>query len=94
MSRPVIALAGRRPDPPDATTSAFALRDVPMVVAELRALIRQLDPIAIVSSAACGADLLAQQIAGELRIRRRVVLPFETERFRETSVKPAAAMIS
>jgi hypothetical protein len=40
----------------------------------------------LVCSAACGSDLLALGIAGELGIRRRVVLPFERGRFRETSV--------
>ncbi|HEU5378925.1 MAG TPA: hypothetical protein VFV38_26165 [Ktedonobacteraceae bacterium] len=41
---------------------------------------------ALVSSAACGADLLALDVAGELGIRRRVILPFGTERFRALSV--------
>ena len=40
----------------------------------------------LVSSAACGADLLASSEAGNLRLRRRVVLPFEPEKFRTTSV--------
>ncbi|HUF28738.1 MAG TPA: hypothetical protein VMM18_17285 [Gemmatimonadaceae bacterium] len=38
------------------------------------------------SSAACGADLLALHAAGELGIRRYIVLPFDRRRFRETSV--------
>lgn len=86
MSRPVIALAGRRPDAPDAHSSAFAIDDVPIVAARLDELLKELDPIGLVASAACGADLLALQIAGELRIRRRVVLPFDAARFRASSV--------
>jgi hypothetical protein len=39
-----------------------------------------------VCSAACGADLVALEEAGKLGIRRRVVLPFAKERFRQTSV--------
>jgi hypothetical protein len=39
-----------------------------------------------VCSAACGADLVALEEAGKLAIRRRVVLPFSKQRFRETSV--------
>jgi hypothetical protein len=39
-----------------------------------------------VCSAACGADLVALEEAGKLGVRRRVVLPFAKERFRETSV--------
>src|SRR5581483_6589595 len=34
----------------------------------------------------CGADLLALEEAGELNWRRRVILPFHRDRFRETSV--------
>jgi hypothetical protein len=41
---------------------------------------------ALVSSAACGADLLALSAAGTLGLRRIVVLPFERAKFRETSV--------
>ena len=37
-------------------------------------------------SAACGADLIALDVAGELGLRRRVVLPFGPGRFRATSV--------
>jgi hypothetical protein len=86
MSRPVIALAGRRIDAPDAHSSAFAIDSVAIVAARLRDLLKELDPTALVASAACGADLLALQIAGELGIRRRVVLPFDAARFRASSV--------
>jgi len=41
---------------------------------------------AIVSSAACGADLIGLSEAGKLGLRRRVVLPFSRRRFLETSV--------
>ena len=40
----------------------------------------------LVSSAACGADLIALDLARGLGIRRSIVLPFAAERFRETSV--------
>ena len=40
----------------------------------------------MVSSAACGADLLAQKAARELGIERHIILPFGREKFRETSV--------
>src|SRR4029453_11245478 len=42
--------------------------------------------IALVTSAACGADLLALSSAADLRLRRRVVLPFAPELFRHPSV--------
>ncbi|MBV8808024.1 MAG: hypothetical protein JO033_05070 [Acidobacteriaceae bacterium] len=49
-------------------------------------LLQANDVTAIVSSSACGADLVALQAADALGIRRRVVLPFSAERFRVSSV--------
>ena len=40
----------------------------------------------LVCSAACGADLIALQAAGRVSLRRRIVLPFEPSRFRDSSV--------
>jgi hypothetical protein len=40
----------------------------------------------LVSSAACGADLLALEVATRLGTRRRIVLPFPRDIFRKTSV--------
>jgi hypothetical protein len=40
----------------------------------------------VVSSGACGTDLLALEVAGALGLRRRIVLPFGRALFRETSV--------
>jgi hypothetical protein len=40
----------------------------------------------LVSSAACGADLIALEVAGAIGLRRRVILPFPPHRFCETSV--------
>jgi hypothetical protein len=42
--------------------------------------------VALISSAACGADLIALEVAEELDMQRRIVLPFEPGRFRDTSV--------
>jgi hypothetical protein len=81
----VIALAGRRIDAPDAAQVRFPLRNVDMVEDRIRQCLRE-TACALICSAACGSDLLALGIAGELGIRRRVVLPFERGRFRETSV--------
>ena len=41
---------------------------------------------ALISSAACGADLLALDVARHAGIRRRLILPFAIDRFRESSV--------
>jgi len=57
-----------------------------MVRERVRELLAGKGASAVVSSAACGADLIGLGEAGTLGIRRRVVLPFGRGRFRETSV--------
>ncbi len=81
----VVALAGRRIDAPDAPIR-FSPRSVEPVRGLLRAYFTEGGASCLVSSAACGADLLALDVAGSLDMRRRVVLPYSPERFRETSV--------
>ena len=83
----IIALAGRRIDSPDADTPRFPEASRGPVRNRLRELFGTLGATALVGSGACGADLLAMDVAGELGMRRRMVLPFEPGRFRETSVE-------
>jgi hypothetical protein len=82
----VAAVAGRRIDAPNAPESAFPERFVPRVSAEIARLLAARSIGKVVASAACGADILALEAALELGARIRIVLPFERERFRETSV--------
>jgi hypothetical protein len=82
----VIALAGRRIDSPDAATARFPAANVPAVKAQLHDLFHKTAASALVSSAACGADLVALEEAGRMGLRRRVVLPANKEEFRENSV--------
>ena len=82
----VAALAGRRPDAPDAESERFPLRNAAAVRSRIAALLRDRGVGTVVSSAACGADLLGLQAAGELGLRRVVVLPFDADRFRASSV--------
>jgi hypothetical protein len=82
----VAALAGRRIDAADADTARFPLANTAAVRGRLQTLLRAEQSRALVCSAACGADLIALDVAGALGLRRRVVLPFAPERFRETSV--------
>jgi len=49
-------------------------------------MLRKQCAIALVGSAACGADLLALSEEGKLGLHRSVVLPFGREKFRTTSV--------
>jgi hypothetical protein len=86
VGRVVIALAGRRIDAPDAETRRFPLRNVPRVERQLRELFTREAASALVTSAACGADLVALTVAGTLGMSRRVVLPFGADEFRATSV--------
>ncbi len=82
----VVVLAGRRIDGQGTNPPRFPAANVPIVGARLQRRLIDLDAQVVVGSAACGADLLALSAAADLRIRRRVVLPFEAERFRRTSV--------
>lgn len=81
-----IALAGRRIDAADAQTPRFPLASIPLVRERLRELFVRCKAATLVCSAACGADLTALEVAGDLGMRRSVVLPFAADRFRETSV--------
>jgi hypothetical protein len=82
----VVALAGRRIDAAGAAPPRFPLEAVPAVRARLAELFLRDAVVAVVCSAACGADLIAPEEAGRLDVRRRIVLPFASKRFRETSV--------
>lgn len=82
----IVVYAGRRVDPPEPTATRFPQAAIPRVRDEIERTLRELRPEAVVGSAACGSDLLVLEAAERLRIRRRVVLPFERARFRATSV--------
>ena len=82
----IIALAGRRVDPPGAETPRFPPANVTTVQERIHRLLVEQQAQAVVCSAACGADLLALEAAGDLGIRRRIVLPYARDRFRATSV--------
>jgi hypothetical protein len=82
----IIALAGRRIDAHRAETIRFPLDTIDAVKEKLKNLFILLKPQVLVCSGACGADLLALQVAGELKIRRSMVLPFSQSRFKSSSV--------
>jgi hypothetical protein len=82
----VIALAGRRVDGPSTTIAAFPLERVGPVQRAIRDLLVECRAEALVCSAACGADLIALATARALGLRRRIVLPYAREAFRDTSV--------
>src|SRR6266851_3809431 len=82
----IIALSGRRIDPEGVRPPRFPLSNTELVQERIRKLLQKEAVTAVVSSAACGADLLTLREANALGIRCRVVLPFDRKRFRETSV--------
>jgi hypothetical protein len=84
--RPVIIEAGRRVDAPDAQVPRFPPSNISEVSRRIRRLLGKQNPRAVVCSAACGADLLLLQAAGEMHIEQVVLLPSEPENFRRTSV--------
>jgi hypothetical protein len=85
-ARTVVALAGRRIDAPNAAEPRFPASQVNSVRDRIRSFLAASRAVALVASAACGADLIALQLAAEAKLRRRIVLPFDAVRFRETSV--------
>ena len=83
---PVIVAAGRRVDAPDAQSARFPPGNVDVVRKRIRQVFSREKPIALVCSGACGADLLALQVAGERHMKRYVLLGAEPGEFRKTSV--------
>lgn len=82
----VVVLAGRRPDPEDSPYRRFPVENAIAVRERMRSVMVHLQPRVYVSSGACGADLLGQDVARTLDIDSYVVLPYEADRFRRTSV--------
>jgi hypothetical protein len=82
----VVGVAGRRIDAEGARIARFPLKSVPKVEARLERHFAAWKPHRLVSSAACGADLLALTIAERRGIRSTIVLPFAPAQFKKTSV--------
>ena len=86
LGRCVIAQAGRRVDAVNSAIARFPSANVPVVRERIKNELLQEKPLALVSSAACGTDLLALDLAGDLKIERFVLLPSKPEVFRASSV--------
>lgn len=82
----IIAFAGRRIDPEDAEQPRFPADAESDVARRITSLFEDSGAGTIVSSAACGSDIIALEIADRLGLDRYVVLPFDPASFRETSV--------
>lgn len=82
----VAALAGRRIDAVGSKVRSFPIDRIDQVRANLESLFEQEAVERLVCSAACGADLIALDLAKKAGLRYRVILPFSIERFRQSSV--------
>jgi hypothetical protein len=82
----VVAIAGRRIDPPGAGEPRFPESAMEGVLNGLMAAFAESGARAVVSAAACGADIIALEAAGRMGLRRRVVLPSDPRSFRDSSV--------
>ena len=82
----IIIVAGRRTDAKDATDKRFPLENSKSVKEEIKKFLKTSDVHTLISSGACGADLIAMEAAGELNIERLMILPFDEKEFREISV--------
>src|SRR5262249_20283966 len=82
----VVALAGRRIDAEPTSTPRFPFDQVGRFGRGMAARLRRTQAVALVGSAACGADLIAVETAQKMGLPTRIILPFPAARFRETSV--------
>ena len=82
----IIALAGRRIDPPLAEMPRFPEAEAGSVARKIHRVLMERSAAVLVCAAACGADIIALEVAGELGLRRRVLLPSPPSTFREGSV--------
>jgi hypothetical protein len=85
-SRTVAVLAGRRPDDDEADVKRFPTSRSKIVRQLLVKTFSERGLKVLICSAACGADLLALDVANELGIEAHIVLPFAPSLFRQLSV--------
>ncbi len=82
----IVAVAGRRIDAADAPVPRFPLARRQAVTKQIERALRRLGASTVVSSAACGADLLVLAAARKRGLRRRIVLPYRNDWFLADSV--------
>ena len=89
----ILVCAGRRIDAPDASPPRFPLGQIDQVSRQVEAVLREQRVTLVVSSAACGADVIVLELARRLGICFRIVLPSAPEQFRTSSVvdRPSSA---
>lgn len=83
----IVALAGRRIDPPNAETIRFPARNIERVRNDICRELKNQHAQGLVASAAAGADLLAVKAAINLGITSRIVLSPSVNEFERMSVE-------
>jgi hypothetical protein len=83
----IVALAGRRIDPPNAKNERFPARNVERVQLAIGRELKKRAARWLVSSAAAGADLLGIKAAIDLGVSCRIVLSPSVRKFARTSVE-------
>jgi hypothetical protein len=82
----VIAGAGRRVDAPGAQSARFPSTNIELVKRRIQEGFSKNKPSVLVTSAACGTDLLSLEIAGQMNVERFILLPSAPAAFRASSV--------
>ena len=82
----VIVQAGRRVDGTGAKTARFPSANVNVVRQRIRTKLLENKTVALVTSAACGTDLLALEVAEQMKIEAFILLPASPATFRASSV--------
>lgn len=82
----IATLAGRRVDAPDASERRFPPENIDKVKEQLKNFFSENKIDWLVCSGACGADLIALEEAGRSHIQRKMILPFDADTFRRSSV--------
>ena len=82
----IIALAGRRIDEKNADYVRFPLSNLQLVKERVKETLISIKCEAIVCAGACGSDLIALEVAGDIGVRRTMVLPYSHIEFRKNSV--------
>lgn len=82
----IIVVAGRRTDSEDAKEKRFPLENTKFVKQSIQKEFKKSNAKTFISSGACGADLIAMEVADELGLECYMLLPFDEENFKTISV--------
>lgn len=82
----IVVLAGRRIDAEDADAMRFPADQIKRVREEIKRFFLTNKPDWLICSGACGADLIALDVIVELNMSAKMILPFDADTFKSTSV--------